>query len=220
MPWQFDVPEATVQRLSAYLAILRRLDREGKMTASSSEIARHANVNAAQVRKDLSYFGDFGRRGLGYRVRDLRDHLMRILGVGRERRVVVIGAGNLGAALAGYPGFEPRGFRITGVFDNNPAKVGHRLYGQEIMGMDRLAEVVENAGVEIAIVAVPGAAAQAVVDAVVETGIHSILNLAPIRVMAPPSVVIRSVDMTSQLEVLSFCLTHVGEPAGRTEGEY
>ncbi len=211
MPWQFDIPEATVERLSTYLTILRQLERQGEATASSSEIAEHANVNAAQVRKDLSYFGDFGRRGLGYRVRDLRNHLTRILGVDRERRVIVIGAGNLGSALVGYPGFEPRGFRIVGIFDSNPAKVGHRLYGQEILPMDRLAELAPDLGADIAIVAVPGAAAQSVVDQLSEAGIGSILNLAPVQVVAPTRTAIRSVDMTSQLELLSFCLTHISE---------
>jgi redox-sensing transcriptional repressor len=213
MPWQFDVPEATVQRLSTYLAVVRRLEQEGRRAASSAEIARHANVNAAQVRKDLSYFGDFGRRGLGYVVSDLKHHLMRILGVDREHRMVLVGAGNLGAALAGYPGFEPRGFRISGVFDSNPAKVGQRLYDHEILSMDRLAEVVASTGAEIGIVAVPAAAAQSVVDALVEAGIRSLLNLAPVRVSVPPGVMVRSVDMTSHLEILSFGLTHKQGPS-------
>jgi len=208
MPWQFDIPEATVARLSTYLAVLRRLEHEGLRAASSSQIARHANVNAAQVRKDLSYFGDFGRRGLGYLVGDLKHHLMRILGVDREHRVVLVGAGNLWAALAGYPGFEPRGFRISGVFDNNPTKVGQRLYGHEILSMTRLDEVIAATGADMAIVAVPGLAAQPVVDALIAAGIRSILNLAPVRIAAPPGVMVRSVDMTSQLELLSFGLTH------------
>lgn len=208
MPWQFNIPEATVQRLSTYLAVVRRLEQEGVRAASSSEIARYANVNAAQVRKDLSYFGDFGRRGLGYLVSELKHQLMRILGVDREHRVVLVGAGNLGAALAGYPGFEPRGFRISGVFDSNPAKVGQRLYDHEILSMSRLGEVVAATGADMAIVAVPGVAAQSVVDALVDAGIRSILNLAPVRVSAPAGVMVRSVDMTSQLELLSFGLTH------------
>lgn len=208
MPWQFNIPEATVQRLSTYLAVVRRLEQEGVRAASSSEIARYANVNAAQVRKDLSYFGDFGRRGLGYLVSELKHQLMRILGVDREHRVVLVGAGNLGAALAGYPGFEPRGFRISGVFDSNPAKVGQRLYDHEILSMSRLGDVVAATGADMAIVAVPGVAAQSVVDALVDAGIRSILNLAPVRVSAPAGVMVRSVDMTSQLELLSFGLTH------------
>jgi len=209
MPWQFDIPEATVGRISTYLTIVRQLEREGKQTASSSEIAERANVNAAQVRKDLSYFGDFGRRGLGYHVRDLRSHLMRILGVESERRVVLVGAGNLGAALVGYPGFEARGFRIVAVMDNNPAKIGHLLCGQRILPMERLEELVQATGAELGIVAVPGAAAQSVVDSLVAAGLRSILNLAPVKVTASSPVVIRSVDMTSHLELLSFCLTHI-----------
>jgi len=170
MPWQFDIPEATVGRISTYLTIVRQLEREGRQTASSSEIGERANVNAAQVRKDLSYFGDFGRRGLGYRVSDLRVHLMRILGVEHERKVILVGAGNLGAALVGYPGFEARGFRIVAVLDNNPAKIGHRLYGQRILPMQSLNEVVQSTGAEQGIVAVPGAAAQSVVDGLVACG--------------------------------------------------
>ncbi len=215
MPWQFDIPEATVGRISTYLTIVRQLEREGRQTASSSEIGERANVNAAQVRKDLSYFGDFGRRGLGYRVSDLRVHLMRILGVEHERRVILVGAGNLGAALVGYPGFEARGFRIVAVLDNNPAKIGHRLYGQKILPMQSLNEVVQSTGAEQGIVAVPGAAAQSVVDGLVAAGVRSILNLAPVQVTASPPVVIRSVDMTSHLELLSFCLTHTPDSADR-----
>lgn len=211
MPWQFDIPEATVERLSRYLSILRQLERKGQATASSSEIARHANVNAAQVRKDLSYFGDFGRRGLGYRVRDLRQHLTRILGVDRERRVIVVGAGNLGSALVGYPGFEPRGFRIVGIFDNNPAKVGHRLYGQQILSMERLEELAPELEAEIAIVAVPGPSAQAVVEQLAAAGIRCILNLAPVQITVPPGAAVRSVDMTSHLELLSFALIHMSD---------
>lgn len=216
MPWQFDIPEATVQRLSRYLTILRQLERQEQASASSAEIADRANVNAAQVRKDLSHFGDFGRRGLGYRVRDLRQHLTRILGLDDERRIIVIGAGNLGSALVGYPGFEPRGFRIVGIFDSNPAKVGHRLQGQEVLPMERLAEVVTDEQAEMAIVAVPGPAAQSVVDQLREAGVCCILNLAPVQVAAPPNTIVRSVDMTSQLELLSFCLTHMDESS---EGE-
>lgn len=207
MPWQFSIPEATVERLTRYLAALRRLARDGQSTASSSVIARHARVNPAQVRKDLSYFGDFGRRGLGYRVADLTAHLTRILGLEAGRRVVVVGAGNLGTALVGYPGFEPRGFQVVGVFDVSPEKIGRRLHGEPILAIEELPRVVAERQVDIAIVTVPGAAAQAVVDRLSELGIHSILNLAPVPVTAPPQVTVRAVDMTSQLELLSFCLT-------------
>ncbi|MBP8953678.1 MAG: redox-sensing transcriptional repressor Rex [Armatimonadetes bacterium] len=209
MPWQFDIPEATVQRLSTYRAILRRLEREGRPTVSSWEIAAIANVNAAQVRKDLSYFGDFGRRGLGYRVPQLHEELTRILGLMGDRRVIVVGAGNLGSALVGYPGFEPRGFRVVGVFDASPDKVGQMLNDQPILPMSRLPELVPELGVDIAIVAVPGAAAQEVVDAVVTAGVRCVLNLAPVQVSLPPGIVMRSFDMTSQLEILSFCLSHI-----------
>jgi redox-sensing transcriptional repressor len=207
MPWQFSIPEATVERLTRYLATLRRMEREGQETVPSSVIARHAHVNPAQVRKDLSYFGDFGRRGLGYRVTSLAAHITRILGLEQDRRVIVVGAGNLGAALVGYPGFEPRGFHVVGVFDVSPEKIGRRLYGEEILSMERLPQVVEEGAVDIAIVAVPGLAAQAVVDQLAALGIRSILNLAPVAIVPPPSVTVRAVDMTSQLELLSFCLT-------------
>ena len=209
MPWQFDIPEATVQRLSTYRAILRRLEREGKPTVSSLEIAAIANVNAAQVRKDLSYFGDFGRRGLGYRVPQLHEEITRILGLIGGRKVFVVGAGNLGSALVGYPGFGPRGFRVVGVFDASPDRVGQMLNGQPILPMSRLPELAQDLDVDIAIVAVPGAAAQEVVDVLVAAGIRCILNLAPVQVSLPPGIVMRSFDMTSQLEILSFCLSHI-----------
>ena len=206
MTWPSDIPEASVGRLSTYLSILRRLEQEGEHTTSSAAIAETARVNPAQVRKDLSYFGDFGRRGVGYPVSGLREHLVRILGVGRERKVVVIGAGNMGAALAGYPGFGPRGFRIVGLFEKDPAKIGQVVSGERIIAVDRLAEVTRETGAEVAIIAVPASSAQEAVDQALEAGIQCILNLAPARVSVPRGVVVRNVDMTSQLELLSFCL--------------
>lgn len=211
MPWEFDIPEATVRRLSTYLSVLRRLERQGQATVSSSEIGAIASVNPAQVRKDLSHFGDFGRRGMGYRVPQLRERLTGILGVDEDRNVVVVGAGNLGSALVGYPGFEPRGFRVVGVFDSNPIKVGRALYGHEILPMSKLAELAPILKVDIAIVAVPAISAQFVVDALVNAGIRCILNLAPTHVTLPPGVVMRAFDMTTQLEMLSFCLSHIDE---------
>lgn len=216
MSWPSNIPEATVRRLSKYLAALRRVERDGVETVSSVEIAKQGNANAAQVRKDLSYFGDFGYRGVGYKVGELRAELMRILGVDVERRAVVIGAGNLGAALIGYPGFERRGFRIVGLFDNNQSKIGHRVSGERVLGMAQLGAVVAKQDVEIAVVAVPAVAAQQVVDALVAAGVRSILNLAPIETTAPPPVIVRSVDMTAELEVLAFCLADADKPL---EGE-
>jgi len=210
MPWHYDVPEATVERFTRYLAVLRELGRVGQETASSEEIAEHAGVNAAQVRKDLSYCGELGKRGVGYTVADVHRHLEGVLGVEEEQSVVVIGAGNIGSALVGYAGFRERGFRIAGVFDNSPDRIGRRVHGREILPMTRLQSVVRGNRAQLAIVAVPAGAAQGVVDALVEAGICCILNVAPGRVKAPHHVVIRHIDTTTELEVLSFCLKESG----------
>jgi len=194
--------------------VLAQLEQDGVETVSSADIGRLAATNGAQVRKDLSYFGDFGRRGLGYKVSELRAQLRAILGLERGRNVAIIGAGNLGSALVGYPGFEMRGFHVVAVFDNDPAKVGRRLRGLRILPLTRLTEVAATKDIAIAILAVPEFAAQIVADRVAEAGIRAILNFAPRHIHAPPGVVVCNVDMTSQLEFLSYFLTQ-----GETELE-
>lgn len=197
------IPDPTLLRVCTYLRVLER--HEGA-TMSSAAIAEAAGVNAAQVRKDLSYFGEFGRPGVGYDVQGLAASLRHLMGLDRERRVVIIGAGALGAALVTYPGFSARGFRVVAIFDNNPAKVGHRLRGYEVMAVERLAETVAAEGAVIGIIAVPRAAAQEVADTLVAANIEAIVNFAPIPLRVPPHVKLRSVDLTQQLEALAYYL--------------
>jgi redox-sensing transcriptional repressor len=210
MPWHYEIPEATVARYTRYLGVLREAGRAGQQTVSSEEIAEGIGVNAAQVRKDLSYCGELGKRGVGYTVADLQRHLERVLGVEQEQSVVVVGAGNIGSALVGYAGFRERGFRVAGVFDSSPDRIGRRVHGREVLPMSRLESVVRGNQAKLAIVAVPSPAAQGVVDALVEAGISCILNMAPGRVRAPQHVVVRHIDTTTELEVLSFCLKGPG----------
>jgi redox-sensing transcriptional repressor len=198
-----QIPDPTLLRMCRYLRILERHDQP---TISSATIADAAGVNAAQVRKDLSFFGEFGQPGVGYHTDDLLASLKRMMGLDEELEVVVVGAGALGSALINYPGFENRGFRIVAVFDNNPAKVGHRLRGYEIMAFDRMKETIAEQNVSLAIIAVPRVSAQDVADGLIDAGVRGILNFAPVTLKVPEGVVVRSVDLTLQLETLAYHL--------------
>lgn len=198
-----QIPDPTLLRMCRYLRIL---ERYSEPTISSAAIAEAAGVNAAQVRKDLSFFGEFGQPGVGYHTKELLASLKRMMGLDEELKVIVVGAGALGSALINYPGFENRGFRIVAVFDNNPAKIGHRLRGYEIMPFDRLKETVADLNVDIGIIAVPRVSAQEVADAMIAAGITGIVNFAPITLKVPDDVVVRGVDLTLQLETLAYYL--------------
>jgi redox-sensing transcriptional repressor len=160
------------------------------------------------VRKDLSFFGSFGKRGLGYSVPELSSALREILGLGREWRVVIIGAGKIGAALAQYRGFRQRGYNIIAVYDANPEKIGRSLEGIEIRDMGRFEADVAAERPEIAVIAIPGEEAQAVLDRIVRTGIKAVLNFAPVQLHAPSDVTVKAVNMAMELEGLSFALTN------------
>jgi redox-sensing transcriptional repressor len=201
-----QVAEATVYRLSRYLQSLQRLDADAVGTVSSSEIGRLSGVGAAQVRKDFSYFGEFGRPGVGYSVPELRQHLARILRVDRQQRVVIVGVGHLGAALAAYPGFEQRGFRIVGLFDNDPAKIGATIAGHRVRDMAELPAVIGPLGVSIGVIAVPARSAQAVADKMVAGRVAAILNFAPVMLQVRQDVVVKNVDVTRELECLAYYL--------------
>ncbi len=185
---------------------LRILERHRDATISSAAIAEAAGVNAAQVRKDLSFFGDFGQPGVGYRVEELAASLRHLMGLDRERRVVIVGAGALGSALITYPGFEARGFRVAAIFDDNPAKVGHRLRGHEVMPIERLSAVTSEESVCIGIIAVPREAAQEVADLLVAAGIRAIVNFAPIALRLPEQIRVSNVDLTQQMEAFAYYL--------------
>lgn len=197
------IPEATVTRLPLYLRVLG--EAAGSIgTISSEDLASRAGVNAAQVRKDLSYLGSYGTRGVGYDVDYLVRQINRRLGLDAQRRVAIVGCGNLGQALAGYGGFPARGFHVVAAFDADPAKVGVRVGGALVEPASAMAEVLKEKEVDIAVITTPAPAAQAVADILVEAGVRSILNFAPTTVVVPGEVVLRQVDLAIELQILSF----------------
>jgi redox-sensing transcriptional repressor len=202
------IADSTVRRLSMYLRYLEDLDAHGQKTASSDELAQLCGTTPAQVRKDLSFFGSFGKRGLGYPVHELSAHLHDILGLGKEWRVVIIGAGKIGEALANYRGFRQRGFQIVGVYDNDPAKVGRPWGEATVRDMADLERDVEREEALIAVLAIPADDAQDVVDRLVQAGIRAILNFAPAQLQVPAHVSLKTVNMAMELEGLSFALTN------------
>lgn len=203
------VSDSAIRRLSIYLRVLGGLEREGKGTVSSQVLADRAGTTAAQVRKDLSLFGSFGKRGLGYLVATLRDELRGILGVSRTWRVALVGIGRMGAALLEYPHFRARGFEFVAVYDSDPEKVGSRRGMLRVEDARVLEESLRETGVEIVVLTVPAGAAQEVADAAVRAGVRGIMNFAPVALKVPPGVRVNAVRLTVELEVLSFSLGSV-----------
>jgi redox-sensing transcriptional repressor len=202
-----QVSELTTNRLSVYLRCLTQLETAGVETISSQALAEQFHLNAAQIRKDLAYFGEFGVRGVGYYVKDLKRHLRQILGLDRKLRVAVMGAGNLGLALADYPGFRREGFEITALFDVADAKIGDESRsGVPIYDIRELKRVVRKERIDIAVIAVPAESAQPVLDQVVSAGVKAVLNFSPGALKAPAGVKLKNVDLTVSLESLSFYL--------------
>jgi len=199
------IPEATVSRLPMYLrALLDLAEGRGETTVSSEELARLAGVNAAKVRKDLSYLGTYGTRGVGYDVEYLLYQITRELGLTQDWPVAIVGVGNLGRALSSYKGFSERGFRIIALFDIDEKVIGEEVGGLPVRHLDELKEVVADQGISIGIIAVPPMAAQEVAERFVDAGVRSILNFAPAVVNVPPNVNIRKVDLSIELQILSF----------------
>ena len=198
------IPEATVSRLPLYYRALLETVEQDVGTVSSERLAELAGVNAAKVRKDLSYLGSYGTRGVGYDVEFLLHQISRELGLTHDWPVVIVGVGNLGQALANYRGFGARGFRIDALVDADPAKVGRRVGGLKVEALDDLPRIVSKQHIAIGIVATPAAAAQDVADRLVEAGVTSILNFAPAVVTVPRSVSLRKVDLATELQILSF----------------
>lgn len=198
------IPEATIIRLSVYSRHLTDVDRKGIITTSSGDIAEGVGVSPAQVRKDLAYFGEFGTRGVGYNVKDLRQHILRILGLSVDWSVCLVGAGNLGLALSTYKGFRERGFIITSIFDSDPAKVGTMIGDVKVLPLEQLEEVGKQNRTQIGIVAVPASAAQEIVDQLIKIGVKAILNFAPVVLNVPAQIELRNVDLAVNLEVLTF----------------
>lgn len=202
------IPEATVARLPVYLRALYTLAERGITTVSSEELAARGGTTSAQVRKDLSFFGSFGKRGLGYSVNELTQRMRRILGLDREWRIIIVGVGKIGAALAQYEGFRQRGFRVVGLYDSDPGKVGREIDGLTVRATEGLAEDNAERPVDIAVIAVPAEAAQRVVDQVIAAGVTGIMSFAPIQLHVPAEVTLNTVNMAMELERLSFALSN------------
>jgi redox-sensing transcriptional repressor len=198
------VPDATVARLATYLRVLSTLADRSVGTVSSEELAAVAGVNSAKLRKDLSYLGSYGIRGVGYDVTTLIEQISRTLGLTVHRCVALIGVGNLGQALAGYAGFASRGFRIAALVDADPARIGSEIRGLRVNNIADLDEIVAERGITIGVLAVPAGAAQDVCDRLVDAGVTSILNFAPVVLSVPPHVHLRKVDLAAELQILSF----------------
>jgi redox-sensing transcriptional repressor len=202
------ISELTTNRLSVYLRCLNALSAAGIKTVSSQALAEQFNLNSAQIRKDLGYFGEFGVRGVGYYVDDLRDHITRILGLDIPRRVGIVGAGRLGTALANYQGFGGSNFSVVALFDNDQAKIGQQIgqTGIEVQDVKLLARVVKAEGIDVAVIAVPDRAAQRVLNQIMAAGVRAVLNFAPASLSTRLGVKIKTVDLTTSLESLSYFL--------------
>ena len=202
------IADSTVRRLSLYLRFLEESAQRGLVTISSDELARRGGTTSAQVRKDLSFFGSFGKRGLGYSVPELTDSLREILGLRREWQVIIVGAGKIGTALAQYRGFRQRGFRVIAVYDCDPKKIGTKWDSLTVRDMATIERDIAKEHPDIAVLTTPAEEAQSVVDRLVSAGVRALLNFAPIQLQVPPDVTLKHVNMAMELEGLSFALTN------------
>ena len=210
------ISESTVRRLSHYYRVLEEVAAEGQRLISSHLLAEREGITSAQVRKDLSNFGSFGRRGLGYNVEHLRDEIRGILGLNRRWRVGLVGAGHIGSALVAYRGFNDQGFDVVAVFDASASRVGHRLGELTVRDVATLSTM---DALDMGVIATPVRAAQEVADALVAAGVRGILNFAPRKLRVPATVTLRSVDMTMEFESLSFALSRAHAPRRRRTAE-
>lgn len=210
------ISELTTNRLSVYLRCLNELAGAGIKTISSQELAEQFNLNSAQIRKDLGYFGEFGVRGIGYFVSDLRQHLTKILGLDQPHRVGIVGAGRLGTALANYNGLEKSNFTVVALFDNDRDKIGEHIGPDRLSVHDarKIAKIVRDENIDVAVIAVPARAAQRVLNQVVAAGVKAILNFAPAPLTSRLGVKVKTVDLTTSLESLAYFLAQPG--AART----
>ena len=211
-----DIPEATVARLPVYLRALNALADDGIRTCSSEELALSAGVNSAKLRKDLSYLGSYGTRGVGYDVEYLRYQIAREIGVTQDWPVVIVGIGNLGHALANYSGFRSRGFRVVALLDADPDRHDEVVAGLDVRSFEDLESIVSEDAVSIGVIATPAVAAQSVADRMVAAGITSILNFAPSVLAVPEGVDVRKVDLSIELQILAY---HVQRKAGGTAAD-
>lgn len=204
------IPNPAVRRLSLYLRQLESFNRKGRRTVSSKQLGESLNLTDAQVRKDLAYFGQFGHPGIGYRVEDLIARIKRILGTDKTWNVLLVGVGNLGRALSAYKGFQSKGFRLVALFDASPTLAGKKIGGFPVQPMTELAATIQKHQIRLAMIAVPADSAQDVVNQLVTAGIRGILNFAPASVNVPPNVALNAVDLSVQLEQLSFQVNFAG----------
>ena len=202
------ISESTVRRLALYLRYLEQSEGQGLATISSQELAKRGGTTSAQVRKDLSFFGSFGKRGLGYSVAELGTKIRDILGLQRNYRVVLVGAGKIGGALVAYQGFRQRGFNVAAIYDRDPKKIGARWNGLVVRDIRHLEADLKKEPTDIAIVSTPAEAAQGVVDRLVKMGVKAILNFAPVQLNVPGDVTLKSVNMALELETLSYALAN------------
>jgi len=208
---QAEVPEVVVSRLPQYLRILNQLSEDGTLVVSSQQLGDKLQVTSAQIRKDLSYFGRFGKQGRGYSVRDLLDRLRQILGVNSYWNVAVVGVGRLGRAILSYPGFNPDGFHLVAAFDVNPQVVGEEVGGLAVRALDELRRVTNEQKISIAIVAVPVSQTQEVVDQLVACGVRAILNYAPISPHVREGIKIRNIDPVLSLQSMTYYINDSAE---------
>ena len=210
------ISELTTNRLSVYLRCLNELAAAGVKTISSDDLAKRFHLNSAQIRKDLAYFGEFGVRGVGYYVENLRDHLTKILGLDNERRVGIVGAGRLGAALADYHGFTESNFKVVALFDADETKIGEKVGDVEIYDIHRFEDVVRQHNIDLIVIAVPAPYAQGVLEKATRAGIKAVLNFAPTPLKADENTKLKTVDLTISLESLSYFLA---QPSGNGTGK-
>ncbi len=201
-----EIPDIVVGRLPVYLRALSRMFHDGQQITSSKELGERLGISSAQIRKDLSHFGEFGKQGTGYQIEFLIQQLQRILKVGDEWEVALVGVGDLGHALANYNGFANRGFRITALFDNNPEVIGTAVNGLTVLDVANLVQEVQSRNLKIAMLAVPADKAQAIAGQLVEAGIEGILNYAPINLTVPKRVRVQYIDPVIHLQRMTFYL--------------
>jgi redox-sensing transcriptional repressor len=200
------IPDIIIGRLPIYLRALQRMEEKGMQTTSSQELGETVGISAAQIRKDISQFGEFGKQGTGYRIPYLIEKLREILNINRIWEVVVVGAGDVGHALANYPGFVNRGFHVSMVFDNDAAKVGRQIGSFVVRDTSTLVEEVRHAGIQIAMLAVPASSAQEVTDLLVKAGVKAILNYAPISLSVPDKIRVQYIDPATHLQRMTYYL--------------
>lgn len=200
------IPDIVISRLPVYLRALERLSQEGEEVTSSHELGKRLGISSAQIRKDLSHFGGFGKQGTGYKIAFLKDQLRQVLKVEREWQVALVGAGDLGSAVARYKGFAERGFHIAYVFDSAPEKIGKKIGTFAILPTEEISKIISENGIKIAMIAVPAESAQKVADALIEAGVRAILNYAPINLNVPENVHVQYIDPVIHLQRMTYYL--------------